>query len=100
MTIYDLIQAKAKEIFAMPQVEYGAKFYVWDTKTLRVFLEANESLKLWAMAPIGNSAFPWRVVAWSTLTAWGTEYNFTQAAYRKFIGQIKAASARLFGTRR
>ena len=100
MTIYDLIQAEAVKIQAMPQVHYGQKFYVWDTKTLRVFLEANESLKVWAMAPVGNPAFPWRVVAWSTLAAWGAPYSFTKAAYDKFVSQIKAASARLFGTRR
>lgn len=101
VTIYDMIQSKAQEILAMPQVEYGAKFYVWDSQTLRIFLEANEGLKVWAMAPVGATpSFPWRVVAWSTLIAWETEYSFTQAEYRLFVKQIQAASVRLFGTRR
>jgi hypothetical protein len=95
-----MIQSKKQEILAMPQVEYGAKFYVWDTKTLRVFLEASESLKVWAMAPVGSTpAFPWRVVAWSTLIALGHDC-FARTDYDRFVNQIKAASARLFGPRR
>ncbi len=100
VTVYDMIQTKKQEILAMPQVEYGAKFYVWDSKTLRIFLEANDGLKVWAMAPVGHTpAFPWRVVGWSTLVALGHDC-FTRADYDRFVNQLKAASARLFGTRR
>jgi len=96
VTIYDRIYLKAEHVLSMPQVYHGQKFYIWDTPTLKVFLEANESLKVWAMAPTGKSRVqPWEVVASATLSAWGAEYSFTRAAYAQFVSQIKAALARI-----
>jgi len=98
VTIYERIMSKANEIVAMThQVEHGAHFTVWDGPTLKVFLDAGLSLRVFATAPTGRSSIqPWEVVAHHYLFVWGdTKPHFTKREYDRFVNQIKAALARI-----